>query len=342
MMKVKLIPRAVTPDDGGLYFPAKADVETFSSGCSLLDCVIGGGWPIGRIANIVGDKSTGKTLLAIEACANFMRKYPDGTITYAEVEAAFDQSYASALGLPDKIRFPANIFTVEDVFQDLEKRVERALKTGRPALYIIDSLDALSDKAELGREIDAGSYNTQKAAKVGQLFRRLVQRIKGSRMTVIFISQERDLIGVTFGKKSTRSGGRAMDFYASQVLWLAHIGRIKKTRKGVDRVIGIKVRAKCEKNKIAMPFRECDFPILFSFGVEDVVAGTDWLIKVGKAREVFPTTKEAKRFLLEVQRLDVKEYNMYRRKIARAVRSSWDLIERDFTPKRRKYALAGS
>src|SRR6266700_660763 len=143
----------------GNYFLDARPLELFSSGCQILDLALGGVWPLSRISNIVGDKSTGKTLIAIEACANFSRKFPEGKIYYSESESAFDPSYAQALGMPiEKVRFGEDFFTVEDLFEDLEKVLKDLEKTPTPALYIIDSLDALSDRDELAREIDKGSY----------------------------------------------------------------------------------------------------------------------------------------------------------------------------------------
>src|SRR5271166_4934530 len=112
------------PQKVGNYFTApKTNLEFIASGCKVFDCALGGGWPLGRISNIVGDKSSGKTLIAIEACANFSRQFPNGQIYYRESEAAFDTGYAQALGMPEeKVDFGDDEFiTVEDLFEDMEK-----------------------------------------------------------------------------------------------------------------------------------------------------------------------------------------------------------------------------
>ena len=131
-------------DGRGLYYQPSASPVFFSSGCTLLDCVLGGGWATDRIINVVGDKSTGKTLIAIEACANFFNKYQDNcTIYYNEAEAAFDTDYARNLGLPvEDIDFVEPCFTVENLFTDLHTKIEKAEKD-KQYLYILDSLDAL-------------------------------------------------------------------------------------------------------------------------------------------------------------------------------------------------------
>lgn len=314
---------------GGLYF-TESEVERFSSGCSLLDCALGGGWPVGRIVNLVGDKSTGKTLLAIEACANFLKKFPNGELYYAEVEAAFDIPYAQSLGLPKgQVNFPEDVLTVEDVFESLTE----VCKVEKPSLYVVDSLDALSDRTELTQPIDKGSYGAAKAKQLSQLFRRLVQELAGRHVTVFIISQVRDNIGVTFGKTTTRSGGRALDFYSSQVVWLAHLARIKKVRKGVERTVGVSVKATVEKNKVGMPFRDVTFPILFGFGVEDVTAGIQWLISVGRLDAL---TKD-KGIVKQLDKMDNREYSQVRRLVARAVRKVWREVEARFQTTRRKY-----
>jgi recombination protein RecA len=305
------------------------------TGCTVLDCVLGGGWCEGRIANIVGDKSTGKTLLVIEACANFARQHPLGTIHYAEVEAAFDSSYAAALGFPvDRVRFVKNCFTVEDWFADLEATAKAAKQ---PALYVVDSLDALSDKAELERDLGEGSYGVSKAKKMGEAFRRIVQLLEEHQITVIIISQERDNIGVTFGKKSTRSGGRALDFYASQILWLHQIKRLSKTKGGIERNTGIMVKAKAEKNKAGLPFRECVFPLMFGFGIDDLRAGIEFLTLTSALDRISMTAAEADKLLKGADKLSDDDYTETVATVQAAVVERWHEIEAGFVPKRVKY-----
>lgn len=325
-------------DNGGQYFDREPDVRLFSAGCTLLDCVLGGGWPLGRIANLVGDKSTGKTLLAIEAAANFVDEFPSGIVRYAEVEAAFDPGYAEALGLPsENVEFPKDIFTVEDLFKDLDGALARA-SSDSPMLYIVDSLDALSSKDELARDFGEGTYGTGKAKDMSLLFRRLVQRMEKGAVTLIIISQIRDKIGVTFGKKTTRSGGRSLDFYASQVVELAQLKRLKRQRKNVERAYGVQVKAQCTKNKVGMPFRECEFPIIFTFGVEDVVAGVEWLKSVKRLDALGLGDADGAKFLRTLERASDAEYAKERARVSDAVRKVWAEIEREHRPTRRKYS----
>lgn len=261
---------------GGLYFGApKKDVQFIKSGCTMLDLALGGGWARRRIANVVGDSAAGKTLLMIEMAANFALQEPKAQIRYREAESAFDNAYAEALGFPlDRVDFGEPINTIEDVFEDLQKVVEGARG---PEAYIVDSLDSLSDRSEMGREIDEGTYGTGKAKMLSQLFRRLVRDMASKDITVFFVSQVRDNIGVMIGKKHTRSGGRALQFYSSQIAWLSQIGKISREIKGVKRVTGVNVLAKIEKNKVGLPHREAQFPIKFAYGIDDQKACLDFL-----------------------------------------------------------------
>ena len=317
------------------------DLQFISTGCSILDSVLGGGYVLGRIANLVGDKSSGKTLLAIEACANFAHQYPDGFIRYAEAEAAFDERYAEALGMPiDRVEFASSILTIEDFFEDLEKVMDTL--NDRPCVYVIDSLDALSDRAEQGRKIDDGSYGMTKQKKLGELFRRLVQRLEKSRVFLLVISQIRDKIGVTFGEKHTRSGGKSLDFYASQVIWLSEIEKMKRTIDKVDRVTGVRVRARCKKNKIGLPFRECEFPILFGYGVDDLTAAVEWLIDVAREERLADIGLSKAGYKIRINNIRGKgggEVNTLRKQLNSIVVEEWRAIETKFLPTSRKYGV---
>lgn len=321
------MPRPKIASGGGSYFASAGVDETkfISSGCALLDCALGGGYPLGRVVNIVGDKSTGKTLLAIEACANLVSRFPQARIWYLEAESAFDTAYAEDLGFPvDRVKFVRGKNTVEAWFNHLTKVLDSDSK--EPGLYIVDSLDALSDEAEMERDIADGSYGAQKAKKMSELFRRLVRQLGDANICLIVISQVRDAIGVRFGVKYSRTGGRALDFYASQVMYLAQIGTLKKTIRKVERKIGLNIRAKVTKNKISLPLREAEFSILFGFGVDDIAANLAWLKEVGK-----PQTEK------DTERMSDAQLAEYRAQLADTVRGAWSEVEQLFLPRRRKY-----
>lgn len=322
----------------GAYFLTPSESYTFiPSGASVFDCVLGGGWPLARVSNVVGDKSTGKTLLAIEAMTNFSRLFPKKIkIRYTETEQAFDDGYAAALGMPlDRVLRPEEpIETVEEFYEDLHWYLDQYNEAG---LYILDTLDALSDAAELDRDITKGSYGTGKAAKMSEAFRKSIRHIEQSQCHLMIISQVRDAIGVTFGRRYRRSGGRALDFYASQTVYLAHLGEIRQTRSGLKRPVGINVRVKCTKNKIGLPFRTCDLPILFGYGVEDISACIDWLVDNKQTGRTGLTIKELKGIRNEALHSELDDVDGLRRELAKHVTEGWHEVEQSFLPKQRKY-----
>lgn len=354
---VGLIPAPAPPKE--LYFEPK-EITFLPTGCTLFDCVIGGGWPLGRIVNIVGDKSVGKTLLAEEAMANFLRNFPDGKVFYRETEAAFDASYARALGLDtSRIDFGPNgpdsrWETIEDIIEDLKAQLNnfdslivqrakqlrektkklstseaegQALASAPPGLYIIDSLDAVSSSAELKRDIREGSYNLEKQKLLGELLRTEARRLRRARMGLMFVSQIRERIGATVhGKKYVRTGGKALDFYASVVIYLSNLGKVYQTIKKIKRPTAVHIKAMCEKNKITMPFRECEFDIRFGYGIDDEWASLDWLKSVDKL--------EAAGFMGIPSSLDKVDSAQLRESVIHI----WQEIERGFAPAKGKYA----
>jgi recombination protein RecA len=293
------------------------------TGCTLLNLILGGGWPLGRISNVVGDKSTGKTLLAIEASANFALQFPEGKIYYHEAEAAFDKDYAATLGMPiEAVTFIEDVkgdtskaSTVEGLIENIQNIVAEHSENENVGLYIVDSLDALSDKSEMERDADKGSYGAEKAKKMSEFFRKVAKSVESSKIHLMIISQMRDKIGVMFGEKHSRSGGKALDYYASQILWLAEKAKIKKTISKVERVIGLEVVANCKKNKISMPFRTCLFPIIFGYGIEDDVASRLWLKSIGKEADTAMPKEEVRELVINL----------------------WKEIEEKFSPKESKY-----
>ncbi len=321
----------------------KGSLEFFSTGCAALDEVLGGGFCLGRTSNVVGDKSSGKTLLAMESLANFCIKFPDGACRYGEAEAAFDMPYAGALGIPlDRIEFNADgqpMATVEDLYEDLVRFLDA--HPGVPKLYIIDSLDSLSTEAEQEGEFNAATFGGEKPKAIGQLFRRLIDRMETERCHFMVISQVRDVMNAkAFQQTKTRSGGKALDFYASWILWLTEVGKIKRTVGGVERITGIDVKGQCRKNKVGLPWRTVQWPVLFGYGIDDMTASVDYLIenKCGdRLAEVGLSIAGHGVRLLALRDRGGEEALQMRKALAKIVREEYSRIETSFLPKSSKY-----
>lgn len=327
------------PESGGQYFePEDLHVRRFSSGSTMLDLVLGGGWAMGRTLNIIGDKSTGKTQLAIESAACFHRAFPRARIRYNEAESAFDRPYAQTIGFPPSAELlECTCTTIEQVHEDLKAFGVEVKKSGEPGLYIIDSLDALSDDVEKSSKVTDATYGTGKAKMVSRLFRELNSDLSQQGVTLMILSQIRDNVGAMFGKDTVRSGGRALDFYSSQIVELKHIGRLSKQRMGVERSYGIKVRAQCEKNKAGKPFRKADYFIIWDFGIDNLLSCMTWLLENKQWREAGLTKEEAEKTIADIDKLQQGEYNDIVADLSTVCDRVWKKIEEEFTPTRKKY-----
>jgi RecA/RadA recombinase len=323
-----------------------APVRFFSSGCALLDCVLGGGWAMRRMINVVGDKSTGKTLLAIEACANFVRTFPSGRVTYDEVESAFDVDYAQTLGFPEhNLDLVDDIRTVEAFWEQIKKLIDAATKHRKeegteppPQLVVIDSMDAFSDAGEMERDIGDASYGMAKAKVMSEGFRKFTGEISAANITIFIISQVRDNINaVGFGaKKVKRAGGKWLDFYASQCLWLYEQQKIEKTIAATKRKIGMEVMCRLEKSKVGWPWRDCIVPVIYGYGMDDRRAALDYLSV--NAPEAIPKLFEG----VVDKPVDKGNYMRYIDKLPRThvtpiITEEYERIDRQFRPTTQKY-----
>lgn len=262
------------------------------SGSTMLNLALTGhplhGWPMGRVSNVIGDKSSGKTLLAIEAASLWLSNPPQGVaprVEYMEAEAAFDEDYAAKLGLDvDRVNFTRGLDTVEQMFDKMDHVIQSIQGTNQQAFCIIDSLDGLSSKAEMERGMDEGTYGMEKQKKLGELFRKCIRRWEAANMHIMIVSQVRENIGaMPFSPKYRRSGGKALDFYASHILWLSETGKIKTTDKSL--VIGIDIKGKITKNKVSVPYREAAWPVYFMYGIDDITSVVGWLTSTDCPKE---------------------------------------------------------
>ena len=250
------------------------DIKDFiSTGSSMLDLAISnredGGIAVGRITEINGLESSGKSLLASHILAETQKK--GGIAVYMDTETSVSRDFLEAIGVDVSKLLYLHFECVEDIFEAIEDIITKVRESDKDRLVtiLVDSLAATSTKVEIEADFGKDGYATTKAIVISKALRKITQMIGRQKVSLVFTNQLRQKLGVMFGDPWTTSGGKALAFHSSVRIRLKNMGQIKTKVNGKDRTIGIKVRAQIVKNRMGPPLRAADFEIYFERGIDN-------------------------------------------------------------------------
>ena len=247
------------------------DIKDFiSTGSSMLDLAISnkpdGGIAVGRITEINGLESSGKSLLGAHILAETQKK--GGVAVYIDTETSVSQEFMQVIGIDMNKMLYLHLETVEDIFEAIEEIVTKVRESDKDRLVtiLVDSLAAATTKVEMESDFDKDGWATAKAIVISKAMRKITQMIGRQRIALVFTNQLRVKLGAMFGDPYTTSGGKALPFHASTRIRLKNKGQIKDTKKNV---IGMTILAQVIKNRLGPPLRKAEFPLYFESGVDD-------------------------------------------------------------------------
>ena len=247
------------------------DIKEFvSTGSSMLDLAISnrpnGGIAVGRITEINGLESSGKSLLGAHILAETQKK--GGVAVYIDTETSVSQEFLEVIGVDFSKMLYLHLETVEDIFEAIDEIVTKVRESDKDRLVtiLVDSLAAASTKVEMEADFEKDGWATAKAIIISKAMRKITQMIGRQKVALVFTNQLRQKLGVMFGDPWTTSGGKALPFHSSTRIRLKNVGQIKDTKKNT---IGIKIRAQVIKNRLGPPLRSADFSLYFDKGIDD-------------------------------------------------------------------------
>jgi recombination protein RecA len=271
----------------------KEPVDLIRTGCTVLDKCLGGGFQKGRIINVIGDSSSGKSLLVQTTAGKFQKQYKNGIVVYDEGEGGTNAKRMVAVHKldPNRTKVPSSK-SIEKWFCNILKYCNVAEKLNIPIMYVTDSLDSMDtettildentlEKIMKNNDMDkvfSMHKGLNKARLMSEFMKQINRRIRDSGMTLLIVSQTRIKIGVVFGDNTTINGGKALIFYCQQRIKLSESSKIKDTTStGKIKIIGVNINVRVIKNRVIEPFHYCSFPCYFDKGIDDVEANANFI-----------------------------------------------------------------